>query len=164
MVWIESITSSAGGCPRRSVVRMSRTEVAAASRTGAAPRPSRRARSRTWSAASSPRNIGDLAPAVRAIRAAACSSRVDLPMPGSPPIRVAEPAHEAAADRAVELGDPGRQPLRQRDRRVEPDQLDRAARRPADCAWRRRARHLRRILDQACSIPRSRRIAPASGC
>ena len=46
MVWIESITSSAGGAAF-SVVRMSRTEVAAASCTGASPSPSRRARSRT---------------------------------------------------------------------------------------------------------------------
>ena len=54
MVWIESITSSAGGSPSPSVVRMSRTEVAAASRTGALPSPSRTARSRTCSADSSP--------------------------------------------------------------------------------------------------------------
>jgi hypothetical protein len=47
MVWIESMMRSAGGVPIDRVVRMSRTEVAAASRTGACPSPSRRARSRT---------------------------------------------------------------------------------------------------------------------
>ena len=47
IVWIESITSSAGGAPIDSVVRISRTDVAAASCTGALPSPSRRARRRT---------------------------------------------------------------------------------------------------------------------
>ena len=47
IVWIESITSSASGRPLPRVVRMSRTEVAEASRTGASPSPRRRARSRT---------------------------------------------------------------------------------------------------------------------
>ena len=47
MVWIESITTRAGGADSPSVVKMSRTEVAAASRSGAAPSPSRRARRRT---------------------------------------------------------------------------------------------------------------------
>jgi hypothetical protein len=54
MVWIESMITKAGGAPSPSVVNMSRTEVAAASWTGAEPRPRRRARSRTWSVASSP--------------------------------------------------------------------------------------------------------------
>ncbi|MCY1180786.1 hypothetical protein D9M73_212550 [compost metagenome] len=47
IVWIESITSKAGGVAWPSVVRMSRVEDAAASITGAWPRPSRRARKRT---------------------------------------------------------------------------------------------------------------------
>jgi hypothetical protein len=49
-----SITSSAGGFMPPSVVRMSRTEVLDASRIGALPNPSRSARRRTWSDASSP--------------------------------------------------------------------------------------------------------------
>ena len=53
MVWIESITSSAGGSAS-TVVKMSRTEVAAASSTGALPSPSRTARRRICSADSSP--------------------------------------------------------------------------------------------------------------
>ena len=54
MVWIESITTSLGASGRSSVATMSRTMVAAASWTGASPTPSRSARSRTWSSASSP--------------------------------------------------------------------------------------------------------------
>ena len=54
MVWIESMTSNAGGSPSPIVVKMSRTDVAAANRTGARPSPSRTARSRTCSADSSP--------------------------------------------------------------------------------------------------------------
>ena len=54
MVWIESITSKAGGSPLPSVVRMSRTEVSDASRIGASTNPMRLARRRTCPAASSP--------------------------------------------------------------------------------------------------------------
>ena len=90
IVWIESITSKAGGAPFPMVVNMSRTEVAAANCTGASPSPSRRARKRTWSTASSPEIYATLSPR-RARLAAACSSKVDLPMPGSPPSKVAEP-------------------------------------------------------------------------
>ena len=51
--------------------------------------------------------------------------------------------HDPAADRAVELGDPARQPLGQRDRRCRARPARSSARRPGDCAWRRR-----------CSTPR----------
>ena len=54
IVWMESITTSAGGGIVANVVRMSRTDVADASNKGALPNPSRPARSRTWSDASSP--------------------------------------------------------------------------------------------------------------
>ena len=54
IVWIESITSSAGGSPLPSVVRISRTEVSEASRIGASATPLREARSRTCPAASPP--------------------------------------------------------------------------------------------------------------
>ncbi len=61
-----------------------------------------------------------------ASRAATWSSKVDLPIPGSPPTSIAEPGDDPAADRAVELGKPARQPLGQRRRRLEADQRDHA--------------------------------------
>ena len=53
---------------------------------------------------------------------------VDLPMPGEPPSSTSEPGHEAAAEHAVELADPGLQPRDLRRLDVgERDGLDRAA-------------------------------------
>ena len=40
--------------------------------------------------------------------AAACSSSVDLPMPGSPPSSVTEPGDQPAAEHPIELADPRR--------------------------------------------------------
>ena len=90
MVWIESITTSAASLRRSRLAAMSRRLIAAASsqrrvreRRGGGraaaparsiPRPRRRARA---------------GPRAR-VGAAACSSRVDLPMPGSPPTSTAE--------------------------------------------------------------------------
>ena len=55
MVWIESTISRSGACGRSTVARMSPTEVALASWTGAVGQPeARRARSRIWSIDSSP--------------------------------------------------------------------------------------------------------------
>jgi hypothetical protein len=54
MVWIESITASAGGRPWLKVAMMSSTFVSAASSTGASASPSRSARRRTCATASSP--------------------------------------------------------------------------------------------------------------
>ena len=73
-----------------SVVRMSRTEVAAASNIGAPASPSRSARSRTCPAASSPLIYTACAPELASL-AAVCSSSVDFPIPGSPPMRIALP-------------------------------------------------------------------------
>ncbi|CFW44741.1 Uncharacterised protein [Bordetella pertussis] len=53
-------------------------------------RPSRRARSATCSADSSPVTYNTLV--VADSEASACSSSVDLPMPGSPPISTTAPA------------------------------------------------------------------------
>ncbi len=50
----------------------------------------RSARSRSWSGDSSPLAYSTVRPAVSS-RAAACSSSVDLPIPGSPPISVIDP-------------------------------------------------------------------------
>ena len=41
--------------------------------------------------------------------AAACSSSVDLPMPGSPPSSTSEPGNDAAAEHAIELADARRE-------------------------------------------------------
>ncbi len=48
------MTATLGASGRSSEATMSRTDVAATSWTGASARPSRSARSRTWSTASSP--------------------------------------------------------------------------------------------------------------
>jgi hypothetical protein len=89
MVWIESIHDQRRSGPRARVETMSRT------RGGAAAAPARR---RSPAARAQPhlvdrflaRDIDARWPA-RAISAAACSSSVDLPMPGSPPTSSAEP-------------------------------------------------------------------------
>src|SRR5271165_3526360 len=65
------------------------TQVSAISRAVAASSPSRRPRSATCAKDSSPVAYSTGPPPLRA--AAACSIRVDFPMPGSPPIRVTEP-------------------------------------------------------------------------
>ena len=88
MVWIESITAMPGRSAS-SVVRMSRSAVSAPSATGASVSPSRAARIWTCAAASSPETYIALTP-WRAKDAAACRSSVDLPMPGSPPTRIAD--------------------------------------------------------------------------
>src|SRR5438132_522634 len=54
IVWIESITTRSGAFLSSSAAMMSRTLAAEASRTGVSATPSRSARSRTWSIASSP--------------------------------------------------------------------------------------------------------------
>ena len=84
------MTAMAGGFSSDSVARMSETLVSVASSTGASSRPSRWARSRTWAMASSPEMYTTRSP-LRASAASAWSSRVDLPMPGSPPISTPEP-------------------------------------------------------------------------
>ena len=54
MHWIESMTTTSGASLPSSVAAMSRTDVAAARPTAASAWPSRWARSRSWSMASSP--------------------------------------------------------------------------------------------------------------
>ncbi len=77
----------------------------ASSSTGALTSPSRCARSATCSTDSSPvmYSVRCAAPSA----ALACNSSVDFPMPGSPPISTTPPGHEAAAQHAVELLEPG---------------------------------------------------------
>ena len=162
MVWIESITSRAGGAPLlergQDVAHRGRRgeldrRVAEAEPARAQPHLVGRLLAR---------DIGDaLARAARSSpRPAAAGSTCRCP--GSPPIRVAEPGDDAAADRAVELGDAGLQPLGQRDLGVEPDQLDRAPAGRQIVARRKGADDLR-FPRPACSIRRSRRTGPASG-
>ena len=91
IVWIESITTIAASPACSRAAAMSRTLMVAASSSCASARPSRRARRRTWSTDSSPVMYSTRRPA-RASEAAACSSRVDLPIPGSPPTSTAEAA------------------------------------------------------------------------
>ena len=93
----------------------------------------------------------------RASAAATCSSSVDLPMPGSPPSRVTEPGHQAAAEHPVELGHPGRSrgtlggvDLEDRCRPVgRPDPVERAPCRTGDLD----------LLDEG--VPRTARRAPS---
>ena len=88
IVWIESITSTRG---RDAVAwsRMRSMQVSASACNGSSGRPSRCARDATCDSDSSPvtYTLGRCAPSVPSI----CSSRVDLPMPGSPPISTTEP-------------------------------------------------------------------------
>ncbi len=89
MVWIESITTRAASPADWRLAAMSRRLIAAASSSGASCTPRRRARRRVCSIDSSPDMYKTRRPS-RARAAAACSSSVDLPMPGSPPTRIAE--------------------------------------------------------------------------
>ena len=108
------------------------------------------------------RDIDDLAARARASRAATWSSRVDLPMPGSPPISIAEPATIpppiARSNSAMPLGSRSGSAAGVRARPA-----GSRARRPGDCAWRRRCSTPRPLPGPACSTRRNRRTAPASG-
>src|SRR5713226_6200799 len=88
MVWMESTISTCAARPEAAPT-MSSTQVSAISRAVAASNPSRRARSATCFKDSSPVAYSTGPEAWRA--AAACNISVDLPIPGSPPIRVTEP-------------------------------------------------------------------------
>ena len=162
MVWIESITSSAGGVVARpsSICRGPRSP------RRAAPAP-RRGRAGPRAAAPArpiprPRHRRRRLPSLG-------QPRRDLQQQGRlADAGVAADQHrrsgdDPAADRAVELGDPARQPLGQRGRRCRARPARSPARRPADCAWRQRCSTPRRFPGPACSTRRSRRIAPASG-
>ena len=89
IVWIESMTTSVVSFACSKLATMSRTLIAVASSIDESATANRRARSRIWSMDSSPETYSTRRPD-RARRAAACSSSVDLPMPGSPPTRTAE--------------------------------------------------------------------------
>ena len=123
MVWIESITSSAGGSMRAE----RRQDIAHA---GFAGRAAHRRVGQPQPPGAQPhliggflaRDIDDRHRRCAPCAPAACSSRVDLPMPGSPPIRTTLPGTSPpalvgaghAAQGAVKLADAGRQPLGQR--------------------------------------------------
>ena len=88
MVWIESMITRSGFSVSI-VVKILRRFVSAPSCTVADPKPNRWARMRTCALASSPEIYSTFNPASEN-RAAACSSRVDFPIPGSPPTKIAE--------------------------------------------------------------------------
>ena len=89
MVWIESTISSAG---RTRSAASSTAEISVSVSTSNVSWPSAvlSARSLICSADSSPETYNTDAP-VRAISVAAWSTRVDLPIPGSPPSRTSDP-------------------------------------------------------------------------
>ena len=101
---------------------MSRRLVAAASLTGASASPSRAARMRIWAVASSPRRREVLARPGH--RAAACNSSVDLPIPGSPPTRIAQPGTSPPPSTRSNSAMPGGFAHRQRAGLVERDEFD----------------------------------------
>ena len=106
---------------------MSRRLIAAASSSGASCTPSRRARRRICSINSSPEMYRTRRPA-RARAAAACSSRVDLPMPGIAADQHRRGRHEPAAQHPVQLGDAGGAARRRLGAAGETDECDTPAR------------------------------------
>jgi len=88
MVWIESITQK-DGFSASIVAMMFSNWISACTRTCEPSRPSRCARSATWAPLSSPVTYSTGIWRDRA--SSACSSKVDLPMPGSPPISTTPP-------------------------------------------------------------------------
>jgi hypothetical protein len=89
-VWMESITAIAG-CVASSVARIFSSWISASTLTCEPSSPSRRERSATCAPLSSPVTYKVLSPA-RCSESSACSSSVDLPMPGSPPISTTPPS------------------------------------------------------------------------
>ena len=88
IVWMESMITKSGFSVSI-VVKIFRRLVSAPNWTFADPSPKRCARMRTCALASSPEIYRTFNPA-SAKRAAACSKSVDLPMPGSPPTKIAD--------------------------------------------------------------------------
>ena len=69
-------------------------------------------------------------------------------MPGIAADQHGRSGNDPAADRTVEFGDPGGDPLGQRDRMIEPDQRDRPPAALQIMLGGEDARHLRAFLDQ----------------
>ncbi len=78
------------GASASSVARMRSRLISASTRTAVPGRPRRRARIATWAPLSSPVTYSTFM--LRDSASSACSSRVLLPMPGSPPISTTPPA------------------------------------------------------------------------
>ena len=89
-VWIESITATSGlwACK---VARIFSSWISASTRTCERSSPKRRERSATCAPLSSPVTYKVLLP-WRCSESSACSSSVDLPIPGSPPISTTPPS------------------------------------------------------------------------
>jgi hypothetical protein len=88
-VWIESTISTAGAAAD-DVARMVSRFVSLSSETSSAPSDIRSARNFTWSADSSP-DAYSVAWPFASRRAATWRRIVDLPIPGSPPMRIIDP-------------------------------------------------------------------------
>jgi hypothetical protein len=79
------------GCVASSVARILSSWISASTFTCEWPSPRRRERNATWAPLSSPVTYRVFCP-LRCSESSACSSRVDLPMPGSPPISTTPPS------------------------------------------------------------------------
>ena len=95
-------------------------------------------------------------------RAAACSSSVDLPMPGSPPMSDHRAGHDAAAQHEVELGEAGAPARERRGSATSRSRCGgtrrRRARRPRRRPRRRGRRDRHRLLRHR--VPRPAPLAP----
>jgi hypothetical protein len=89
-VWIESITATSGCCACK-VARIFSSWISASTLTWELSSPRRRARKATWAPLSSPLTYSVCLP-LRCRASSACSSSVDLPMPGSPPMSTTPPS------------------------------------------------------------------------
>ena len=88
--WMESMAITAGRAAS-ACAHASGSDVSETTRRSSASVPSRSARSRTWAADSSAHTRRQRAPSA-AMAPSACRTSVLLPMPGSPPMSVTEPA------------------------------------------------------------------------
>ena len=88
-VWMESITTTAG-CSLSTVASTFSSCVSASTCTCDLSSPKRRERKATWAPDSSPVTYKVFQP-LRCKPSIACNSKVDLPMPGSPPIKTTPP-------------------------------------------------------------------------
>ena len=159
MVWIELITTRAGGAdsPKRGQDVAHRGRRGEPHRRRAEPEPARAQPNLVGRLLAG--NIGDRK-ALRGDPRGGLEQQGRLADAGIAADQGRRAGDQAAAERAVELGDAGRDPRRQRDLRVEPDQID-APPAGAQIVPRGEGRHHRlRHPRPGCSIPRNRRTGP----
>src|SRR6266487_2515530 len=119
VVWIES-TNTTRLPSARAWCSIASSRVSPSTWTAPASSVRRSARSRTWSGDSSPETYSVRMPACSR-RAAHCSSRVDFPMPGSPPTSTTEPGTMPPPSTKSN----SRRPVCHRSRRGPPPRADR---------------------------------------